>query len=232
MKTIGIGIFVILVMGLIFFTIQIVKRADFDVVPSPQNKVESLLTFADVKSNIVFQYPDSWVLQKASASAQYAPVFRTEIGSTTGYFAVYRKDLKRYPTAGEDFEFYSEDTAFKSFLNEVVLKDLVNITGGTNVRTGDRDLSIVPITDDEIKIEKNSRMTLKTGIPGFIVQYSVGNIRGTVYYLYSQEALQMIVSAYAGNQPMLDAAANARIDPQYAKFKVDVEALMNTFLTV
>lgn len=247
MKTVGIGIFIILVMGLIFFTIQIVKQADFNIVPAPQTKAATLLTFADIQSNIVFQYPDSWDLQYANAAAQFAPVFRTGSAqsgesvaasgsgsSATGYFAVSRKDLKRYPTAAEDFEFYSEDKAFKSFLNEVVLKDLANTTGGTDVRTSGRNLSISPIEDDEIKIEKNSKLTLKSGVPGFIVEYSVGNIRGTVYYLYSRDALQMVISAFAGNQPAVVAGGSgvAKLDPQYTKFKADVDTLMNAFVTI
>lgn len=201
-------------MGLIFFTIQIVKQADFKAIPSAQNKVQSLNTFADIKSNITFQYPEAWTLQSSDTSSQYAPVFKAVVAdNATGYFGVSRKELKRYPTSAEDFEFYSEDTAFKSFLNDIAAKD-----------SG--------IADDEIKIISSSRAALKNGLPGFQVQYSVRNIRGTVYYLYSRDALQMVISAFVGNPPVDAGDANMKNDPLYTNFRASVDAVMNTFLTI
>ncbi len=220
MKVVGIGIFIIMVMGLIFFTIQIVKQVDFKAIPSAQDKTQSLNTFADIKSSITFQYPETWTLQSSGASAQFAPVFKAIVAeNAAGYFGISRKELKRYPTSAEDFEFYSEDTAFKSFLNDVIAKD-----------SG--------IADDEIKIISSSRSALKNGLPGFQVQYSVRNIRGTVYYLYSRDALQMVISAFVSDQAIDAGDAGAtgnpavKNDPLYTNFKASVDALMNTFLTI
>lgn len=215
MKTLGIGIFILLVAGLLFFTIQIVKKADFSVVPAVQSKDSGKKTFIDIKANLTFDYPSVWQLQYSGAAAQYAPVFAfANANGEKGYFGVSRKPMKRYKTAAEDAEFYSEDAEFRSFLNEVVLGDL----------------AVDPIKADDIQFELVRQLSLKSGIPGFALPYSVGNIKGTVYFLYSHDNLLMVVSAFAGNQPV--AFDTNRIDPAYTEFRAAVEGVMNTFVTL
>jgi hypothetical protein len=218
MKTLGIGIFILLVMGLLFFTIQIVKRADFSVVPSAKSKDVSTKTFIDIKANLTFDYPTQWQLQYSGTAAQYAPVFAfANANNEKGYFGVSRKPMKRFKTAAEDAEFYSEDPAFRSFLNEVVLKDLVS---GPSA----------PIEANEIQFEALRQLTLKSGMPGFAVPYTARNLKGTVYFLYSYDNLIMIASTFAGNQPTV--SDTNRIDPAYTEFRSAVEGVMNTFVTL
>ncbi len=209
MKTLGIGIFILLVMGLLYFTVQVVKNSDFAVIPSPQSKEEAQKTFVDIKSGLTFEYPASWQLQYSAASAEYAPVF---FDGQAGHFGVSRTLMKRFKSAAEDIEFYSEDPGFKTFLNEAVIGDSA------------------PIEDNEIVFEKTRQLTLKSGMPGFAVPYSVGNLRGMAYFVYSYDNLIMIVSAFSGERPMAPDAKT--IDPAYAAFRASIEGVMNTFVSI
>lgn len=220
MKTLGIGIFILLVMGLLFFTVQVVKNSDFAVVPSPQSKEAEQKTFVDIKANLTFEYPASWLLIPSAPSAQYAPVFLAgpaagnpaDLASQAGYFGVSRKPMKRFKSSAEDIEFYSEDAGFRTFLNETIV-------GGS-----------APIEANEITFEKTRQLTLKSGMPGFAVPYSVGNIRGTAYFIYSYDNLIMIVSAFIGNAPA--SSGGKTIDPAYAAFRAAVDGVMNTFVSI
>ncbi len=221
MKALGIGIFILFVMGLLFFTIQFVKRSNFAVVPTPQSKGTMVKTFVDIKGNITFDYPSSWELQYSAVSSKYAPVFAfANTNGQKGYFGVSRQVMKRFKSAAEDVEFYSEDTEFKSFLNEVVLKD-VQVTGNTVT-------AIAPIEASEIEFELARQLTLKSGMPGFIVPYSVRNVKGSIYFIYSYDDLLMIVSAFADNQAVV--TDSNRIDPGYTEFRSAIEGVMNTFV--
>ncbi len=213
MKTLGIGIFVLLVVGLLFFTIQIVKKSDFAVVPTAQNKAADKKTFVDVHSNLVFDYPNVWILERSETDARYAPVFSfLNANGEKGYFGVSRTPMKRFKTVAEDAEFYAEDAGFRDFLNEAVLQDAV-------VSVESREISFGPLR----------YLTLKSGMRGFAVPYSARDLKGTAYFLYSRDNLLLTVSAFERGQHVAPEAGTS--DRSYDEFSAAAEAVMNTFVT-
>ncbi len=225
MKTIGIGIFVLLVAGLLFFTIQIVKRADLSVSAIPQTKASEDQTFVDTNSSLTFQHPGSWILQRSGPADLYAPVFKVvNADGQSGYFGIARKAAKRYESPAEDLDFYSEDPGFRSFLNEVVLRDVVPQSGTSSANR----IDATPIGASEISFGKARPLTFRSGMQGFVVPYSVGTISGAAYFMYSYDSLIMTVSAFSGSQPIL--AGSGKIDPAYASFSAEIDAAMNTLI--
>ncbi len=232
MKTLGIGIFVLLVAGLLFFTIQIVKKSDFAVVPATQNKTADKKTFVDVHSNLMFDYPNVWILERSDTDARYAPVFSfLNADGKKGYFGVSRTPMKRLKTAAEDAEFYSEDAGFRDFLNEVVLRDARHDDGAIvekSENVSDIRNAVTPIESGEISFGRLRNLTLKSGIPGFAVPYSVRGLKGTAYFLYSRDSLLLTVSAFESGQQT--ASESGKSDRSYDEFSAAAEAVMNTFV--
>lgn len=188
MKALFIGIFAIIAIGLLYFTIQVVKSPQFktSLVPNPTTfggENENVggdkgNVFVDVNNSFSFALPEAW----KSISPEKVPGFAPLIQAGSGrYLTVSTKLLPRKENINADIE------SLTTKLPQAMV-DTVGILAGE---------------DMDIRAETVKKLTFKNGINGFklsyqgqtkedvlVPQYVKGNmyayyVRGDILYAYT-----------------------------------------------
>lgn len=198
MKILAIGIFVIVIAGVLLFTIKVVKSPDFFQAvqaPSSTHSSTSQKIFVDVKNYFSFSYPETWSMTDPARIPGYAPIFN----SGTGYAAVGTDRLAAKRSTDEEIEAFSTDIPVQKAINTLV---------GTST---------------DIQITKTDKLTYASSIPGFIFEYngSVDGQRvidGRIYfyrngnqitYAFSAQTVTGAVSPHAIIDPFIVEADHA-----------------------
>lgn len=183
MKTLVIGIFIIIVVALILFTVQIVKSPDFfkaSVTPAATDMPAESNVFVDIKNAFTFSYPKYLSLADTTQFTGYAPVLQSE----NKYIAVGTQKLQTLRSTDIEIETYSEKLPIQTILEKIA---------GTAVT---------------VEIVKSTKLTFKNSIPGFILEYkavaqnntesveqSAVQIDGRIYFYRSGDKITYAFSA-------------------------------------
>ncbi len=200
MKSLVIGIFAIVVVGVLFFAFQVVRNSGFsNVTKVTATDSKDKETFIDINRNTSFDYPKGWVMQDPRTVPGYAPIFKNKnqdsaadivdgeqravkaSTSSMGYIALALQPLSKNENIAADIEIYSADLPIQ--------EALADLLGPSNI-------------SPEINIQEVKRLTYKSGLSGFIVTY-FGNgeggspaFRGTVYFYYTLKGIEYAFSVY------------------------------------
>lgn len=192
MKRLLIGVVIIVIVAVLFFTIQVVKSPKLfntQAVQITETKKGEDATFIDIKNNISFSYPKSWTMVDPKNVPSFVPIFSSEyIASSTvggpagsparvGYVAIAKDTFTSLGSTEEEIESYSEDTAVSVALKALSQKDI------------------------EIKNTKTQKLSYPHALAGFIVDYdgysnSEMVAKGRIYFYRAGTKIYYAFSAF------------------------------------
>ncbi len=182
LKIILICIFIIIVIGVLFFTLQVVRNPGFKAPIAPQEKTDGTLkTFIDTKRGFSFSYPSEWWLMDPVRLPGYTPVIGIEQHSgEIGLIAVSQRNMARQANMNADVEMYSDDLPITEMLSSLI---------GSPV---------------EIHADETKKLTYRSGMGGFIIKYSgkagvdaeAKTVSGKIYMYYVRNEIMHSFSAY------------------------------------
>ncbi len=182
MKTLVIGIFSIVVVGVLFFAFQVVRNVGFtDVTKVTATAPKDKDTFIDINRNISFDYPKGWTMHDPALVPGYAPILKsTKEAGDVGFIALSISPLKKNENVASDIEIYSSELTIHDALLQLIDAPL--------------DTTI------DIEVKEVKRLTYKSGLSGFLISYSAKtlskNFEGTVYYYYTRNGIEYAFSSY------------------------------------